>query len=253
MQETFVDVTWRGLEVGKRVKLRAIHPADAYIDHTTPMPVGTSLVVKTDEGLEIEVTVARVHEQVGGSSETPGMQVVPQLEGAAAAWWQARAEEVPVPAAQEPPAGSADPRAAITAKPTLTMSAVEVERAMSAVRGSDAEPDAARTEVMGAVDPAALGLDGDDGGGVVQDDGLVDDGRRTAVMSAIDVSAIVAAAEADTSGPVSNGGNGAADADDGPSGDGPTGDGPTGDGPSSDGTARGKKRRGKRSKRGTRG
>ncbi len=254
MSEAFVDVTWRGLEVGKRIKLRAIHPGDGYIDHTTPMPVGSRLAIRTDEGVEIAVTVRRVHEQTGGVAETPGMEVVPVLEGAAAAWWQARAEAAPVLAAAAaptpPPAEAiADPRAAITSKPTLTMTAVEVQRALGAVKGeAEDAAEGARTEVMAAVDPALIaGLEGGAGAaGAVDSDGLVDDGRRTQVMSAVDVSAIVEAAGVETSGGTSAGDD---DAGDGPSGDGPSGDGASGDaaGP------RGKRKRGgRRSKRNTR-
>jgi hypothetical protein len=246
MSEAFVDVMWRGLEVGKRVKLHAIHAADAYIDHSTPMPVGTVLSLKTDDGLEIAATVTRVHEQVGGSNEVPGMQVKPDLAGAAATWWKARAEAAPPApvnvaalAAAAVPAGD-DPRASIVAKPTLTMSTVEVERALAAVKGTVTdEADASNTEVMAAVDPATLAALADETGDT-GDSKLVDDGKRTMVMSAVDVSAIVeqADAESDVTGPM-NGGNGGNGHNDEPSVDDPGGSG-----------ARGKnKRRGKRNKR----
>ena len=42
MSEVFVDVTWRGLEVGRRVKLRSIYPKSGYLDHGAPMPVGVA-------------------------------------------------------------------------------------------------------------------------------------------------------------------------------------------------------------------
>jgi hypothetical protein len=269
MSEAFVDVTWRGLEVGKRVKLHAIHPGDAYIDHATPMPVGTVLAIRTDEGLEIAATVTRVHEQVGGSNEVPGMQVKPALAGAAAEWWKARAEEAPVaspvpvmvtpPVVVTPPvmvtppepatqvtvapvspaalAAAEDPRASIVAKPTLTMSTVEVQRAMAAAGAVTEEQDPGRTEVMSAVDAAtieALAASAEE----PTDPRLVDDGRNTMVMSAVDVNAIVEAAEAEADVSGANG---------------------TGEEPSSDdagstrpgmGAGAGKKKRGKRGKRG---
>jgi hypothetical protein len=259
MSEAFVDVMWRGLEVGKRVKLHAIHPADAYIDHATPMPVGTVLSLKTDEGLEIPVTVLRVHEQVGGSTETPGMSVKPLLAdvgAAAATWWDQRREVPrarPEPDTGPPPMGTPapalspaalaaadDPRAAIVAKPTLTMSTVEVERALKAVKGAvEDEADAGNTEVMSAVDPALLEAIAVEERG---DPGLVDDGKRTMQMSVADVNAIVEAADesADVTGPM-NGGNG--------HGDEPSSD----DAGASGSRASGKKRRGKRNKRGTQG
>ncbi|HUQ03452.1 MAG TPA: hypothetical protein VM261_13215 [Kofleriaceae bacterium] len=257
MSEAFVDVTWRGLEVGKRVKLHAIHPGDAYIDHSTPMPVGTVLQLKTDEGLEIAATVTRVHEQVGGTNEVPGMQVKPTLAGAAAAWWKERAEAAPpppvtpvtpvTPVAVAPlsPATLAaadDPRASIVAKPTLTMTTVEVERAMAAVKGEVAEDlDAGSTEVMAAVDPALLEAIAVE---ERSDPNLVDDGKRTMVMSAVDVNAIVEAAEADAD--VSGGVNGNGTGEE-PSSDDAGASGSRGSG---SGSGSGKKKRGKGKRRG---
>lgn len=201
MSEAFVDVTWRGLEVGKRVKLHAMRPGEAYVDHTTPMPVGTLLALRTDEGVEIAATVVRVHEQVGGSTETPGMQIKPDLDGAAGDWWRARC----APEASAP-RDARDPREAVVAKPTLTMSAVEVERVMAAAKADTpvepVDPDAGKTEVMTAVDEATLQAIAAAAAEEATDPNLVDDGKRTMVMSAVDVSAIVeaAAAEADVSG-----------------------------------------------------
>jgi hypothetical protein len=254
MSDAFVDVSWRGLEVGKRIKLHAVHPAElggAYLDHGTPMPVGTALMIRTDEGLEIAATVVRVHEQVGGSTEVPGMQVVPKaLEGEAKAWWSKlelppspapAAAPVPVPVpASPPPSPPSDPRAEITNRPTLTMSTVEMERALAAA-GAPVNSDASRTELMPAINSDTL--DGVVVDTTAVDDGLVDDGRRTMAMSAIDISAIVEAGESETSGPIGNG-NGD---DDGPSGDGPSGDGSGDPGASSSNNK--KRGRGKRNKR----
>lgn len=229
--EAFVDVTWRGLEVGKRVKLHGFRAGEAYIDHTTPMPVGTQLALRTDEGLDIAVTVRRVHEQVGGSTETPGMQVEPALAGATADWWRARC--------------APDPREGVVAKPTLTMSTVEVERVMAAVKDAvpeePVEPDAGKTEVMAAVDPATLAAIEAAAAEEASDPNLVDDGRRTMVMSAVDVNAIVeaAAADADVSGATDGNGNGTSEE---PSSDDAGASGSRGAG--------GKKRRGGRRKRG---
>ena len=117
-----------------------------------------------------------------------------------------------------------------------TVSTVEVQRFLAATGQSMPNTDASRTEIMTAVpDPDAV-VDG-----VVEttasDDGLVDDGRRTMVMSSVDIAAVVEAAEAETSGPVNGD-------DDGPSGDGPSSDGngaPAG-GKRKRGGRRGKKR-----------
>jgi hypothetical protein len=86
--EVFVDVTYRGLELGRRLKLREVGPSTAYLEHGTPMPVGSQVILATDEGLSIPVVVLRVHEQVAGAEMPPGMRVqAPALEGAAAGWW----------------------------------------------------------------------------------------------------------------------------------------------------------------------
>jgi hypothetical protein len=87
--EVFVDVTYRGLELGRRLKLREVGPSTAYLEHGTPMPVGAEVVLATDEGLSIPVTVGRVHEQVAGAEMPPGMRVQASgLDGAAAGWWR---------------------------------------------------------------------------------------------------------------------------------------------------------------------
>jgi hypothetical protein len=87
--EVFVDVTYRGLELGRRLKLREVGPSTAYLEHGTPMPVGSLVVLATDEGLSIPVQVVRVHEQVAGADMPPGMRVqATGLEGSAASWWR---------------------------------------------------------------------------------------------------------------------------------------------------------------------
>jgi hypothetical protein len=87
--EVFVDVTYHGLELGRRLKLREVGPSTAYLEHGTPMPVGAQVLLSTDDGLSIPVTVVRVHEQVAGAEMPPGMRVQASgLEGAAASWWR---------------------------------------------------------------------------------------------------------------------------------------------------------------------
>jgi hypothetical protein len=89
--ESFVDLTYRGLALGRRIKLTQVRPTTGYLELPMPMPVGTQIVISTDEGVTLDATVAQIHEQVGGSDRVPGMIVKPALEaGAAASWWQAR-------------------------------------------------------------------------------------------------------------------------------------------------------------------
>jgi hypothetical protein len=145
MLESFVDVSYRGLELGRRLKLRDVQGDVAYLEIPLPMPVGTRLEIATDEGARFEAEVTAVHEQVGGSAEPPGMAVRPLALGAAAAWWAAHA---PAPAPAAP--GGDDNRI------TQVMSTEAVEAALE-------------SRVP---------------------EGLVDDGRRTTVMNALEIEAI---------------------------------------------------------------
>jgi hypothetical protein len=89
--ESFVDLTYRGLALGRRIKLTQVRPTTGYLELPMPMPVGTLVAISTDEGVTLEATVTQIHEQVGGSERVPGMTVKPQLGGEAAlGWWKAR-------------------------------------------------------------------------------------------------------------------------------------------------------------------
>jgi hypothetical protein len=91
MSESFVDLTYRGLALGRRVKLTQVRPSTGYVELAAPMPVGTAIGIATDEGVMLEATVAEVHEQVGGSERTPGMVVRPKLDAdAQKSWWKER-------------------------------------------------------------------------------------------------------------------------------------------------------------------
>jgi len=143
--EVFVDVTYRGLELGRRLKLREVGPSTAYLEHGTPMPVGAQVLLSTDEGLSIPVLVVRVHEQVAGAEMPPGMRVqATGLDGAAAGWWRdlVSREDPQIPEQEvapmrrarplEPPPMAAPPEeapppAAAAEPPTETMPPVEAE------------------------------------------------------------------------------------------------------------------------------
>ena len=91
MIESFVDLTYRGLALGRRIKLTEMRPSTAFVELATPMPVGTPVAIVTEDGLALDATVTWIHEQVAGAERAPGMVVTPVLTGeAAAAWWQAR-------------------------------------------------------------------------------------------------------------------------------------------------------------------
>jgi hypothetical protein len=147
--ESFVDLAYRGLSLGRRVKLTQVRPSTGYLETPAPMPVGTTIAIATDEGHNLEAIVTSIHEQVGGSDKHPGMTVKPKLDGAIAAWWKERValpdEDPPAPTRSKPvtvrprtntvveevPAGaSASPE---TAKPTTTpMPATEMPKATTA-------------------------------------------------------------------------------------------------------------------------
>ena len=91
MIESFVDLTYRGLSLGRRIKLTEVRPTSGTLELANPMPVGTHVAVTIEEGVTFDATVSWVYEQIAGSDRTPGMVVVPVLAAdPAAAWWQAR-------------------------------------------------------------------------------------------------------------------------------------------------------------------
>ena len=102
MSEVLIDVTWRGLEVGRQVPLRELTDEHGRVDVALPMPVGSALSLRAG-GLEIPATVTRVLEQTSGGGETPGMVVAPTLDSPARAWWSARAAELEAAVPPSPP------------------------------------------------------------------------------------------------------------------------------------------------------
>jgi hypothetical protein len=94
MSESFVDLSYRGLALGKRIKLTQVRPQTGYLEMPTPMPVGTTIGIATDDGVLLEAVVAEVREQTGGSEgQPPGMVVKPNLSVEAQdRWWRSRIE-----------------------------------------------------------------------------------------------------------------------------------------------------------------
>lgn len=189
MSESFVDLSYRGLALAKRIKLTQVRPGTGYLELPTPMPVGTTLGIATDDGVLLEAVVAEVHEQVGGATRPPGMVVRPNLaHGAAESWWKAR---VALPAEVEivdkvdkaPPPADADGKVTVTSP-----------RMSGQVAVPELVDDGHNTAVMEAVDPSAPDK-------VVADvpdvpppqdatSNLVDDGKRTVAMDAVDLAAL---------------------------------------------------------------
>ena len=215
MIESFVDLTYRGLSLGRRVKLSHVRPSTGYLETPAPMPVGTSILIATDEGVSIEAKVTAIHEQTGGSDKPPGMTIAPSLaDEALESWWRARVaypdedvarprtasspivrprahaqvddvppvpEPVPVRAPDpEPPGGKTIAMTAIAVddaggdggKATMIMPAVdqelleqltrpsgEIEKLVRSTGEHEVIDDGKMTTVMDAIDPAALGLE----------------------------------------------------------------------------------------------
>ena len=133
----FVDVSYRGLELGRRLKLHQVGPRTAYLEHGTPMPVGAPLRIATDEGLSIPVMVVRVHEQVAGAELPPGMRVRAEgLEGQEAAWWkglESRDQDPEIPEADGPGLVAV----AVEAEAEAEEAPAEADAAAEAARGAE--------------------------------------------------------------------------------------------------------------------
>src|ERR1700710_1103277 len=91
MSESFVDLTYRGLVLGKRVKLTQVRPSTGYVELATPMPVGTSIGIASEDGTTFDATVTEAIEQVSGRDGVPGMTVRPRLDrDVLKSWWKAK-------------------------------------------------------------------------------------------------------------------------------------------------------------------
>ncbi len=91
VNESFVDLTYRGLSLGRRVRLSQVRPSTGYLEWPAPMPVGSRIAIAAEDGTAFDAVVTAIHEQVTGSDRTPGMIVAPALAGEpAAVWWAAR-------------------------------------------------------------------------------------------------------------------------------------------------------------------
>jgi hypothetical protein len=189
--ESFVDLTYRGLPLGRRIKLTQIRPSSGYLELPAPMPVGTSIAIATDDGVSISAIVAQIHEQIGGSERPPGMVVAPALaDAAAAAWWQ---ERVTLP---ESEASEAAPQPVVvlprvrgsgtTPPPIPTTSPAQTSPAASAPAASGAATPAHTPAVAAPSAPAPeteLGASDSDAP-------IEDDGKKTVMMESVDLSAL---------------------------------------------------------------
>ncbi|HET9988772.1 MAG TPA: hypothetical protein VFQ65_09630, partial [Kofleriaceae bacterium] len=91
MSESFVDLTYRGLPLGRKVKLTQVRPSSGYLELAAPMPVGASIGIASEDGTLFDATVTEVRELA--TDAPPGMTVRPRLEvEAAKTWWKAKVD-----------------------------------------------------------------------------------------------------------------------------------------------------------------
>jgi hypothetical protein len=207
MGESFVDLSYRGLDLGKRLKLTDFHVDAGYVEIPLPMPVGTRVEIATDDGMRIEAMVTHVHEQVAGSDRKPGMRLVPSLTGKAKEWWTSQvdraavareeqrarhrresqlqvAEEIAAAQAAAAEAAAAA-KAAAAAEPVEPMSPANTARGIGVVGVTDT-PAAAMGRPTMQMSPETLQA----ALAAAADDGLVDDGKRTEMMAAVEPSSV---------------------------------------------------------------
>lgn len=199
MIESFVDLTYRGLPLGRRIKLTQVRPASGYLELPAPMPVGTRISIATDEGHHISAVVAAIKEQVAGAEAAPGMKIVPQLDqDKLKSWWSARValpaeEPVEIPSRDKPV--TVRPRSETVQDAPRGEPQADVAAALKQVVEAAAvtPPPGGATKIMPAVDQELL-AQLTKGENIelfsTGEHAVVDDGNRTVVMGAMDPSAL---------------------------------------------------------------
>lgn len=206
MSESFVDLTYRGLSLGKKIKLADVRPTTGYVEMPAPMPVGTQIAIHSESGgpggsgVAIDAMVLEVHEQVAGSEKVPGMVVKPVLEGdAAIGWWKERVTLGDAPPPTEPVVVA--PVAAPTPAPVVVVSKRMTNPGMAVPEIVD---DGQVTGVMDVVaaPESAEGTGGTEGAEVVDGTPVQDDGKKTTAMDAVDLAALGLVPASGDSGPI---------------------------------------------------
>lgn len=229
VNESFVDLTYRGLSLGRRVRLSQVRPSTGYLDLPAPMPVGSRIAIAAEDGTAFDAVVTAIHEQVAGSDRTPGMIVAPALAAEpAAVWWAARvslpeddalrprtatgsgrsrpptvrprSHTTPTP----PPPGDATTGEATTDEVPTIIS--DLDARVAAAAGVAPRPDgdrnAMRTLVMPLSEIEALTAASTDDHSELDpaiappagEHAVIDDGRRTVIMQPVDPAALGLAA-----------------------------------------------------------
>jgi hypothetical protein len=181
MIESFVDLTYRGIELARRVKLSAVTTRHGYLEVAMPMPVGTEVAITTDERVQFTAVVTDIHEQIGGATQAPGMRITPTLSADAQSWWTARAvESAAIVVEPEAPAPTLEPlpaAAPVIAAPVVAPVAAPVAAPVVAEPVAPSKPAPRRSaEILAQVEAESLAATHD----------VVDDGRRTVAMDAVD-------------------------------------------------------------------
>ncbi|MFT3692452.1 MAG: hypothetical protein QM831_04875 [Kofleriaceae bacterium] len=183
MSEMTVDLTYRGLSLGKKLKLTNVRPSTGFVETAIPMPVGTTIGVIVDE-YQFDASVTDVKEQVtGASGEAPvpsGMTIRPKLDDKASAWWKGK---VTLPDVQRveaaPVVGIVRSKRSTGAGVPELMDDGRNTAVQQAVNPADLEPEEPKdTQVIPVIDsnPALPAIQ--------------DDGRATVAMDAIDLKAL---------------------------------------------------------------
>ena len=186
MLESLIDLTYRGIPLGRGIKLTQVRPTTGYVELASPMPVGSEISITTDDGVACGATVSWVHELVAGSDHVPGMIVTPRLAGDAAAWWQARthlpADDLARPALPRNRPVTVRPRSH-----TQPMQGVQgAPQTMPAIL-ADLNARVAGTAVDPRIDPRTRLEPGLSRTG---DHAVIDDGARTMTMDVVDPAAL---------------------------------------------------------------
>jgi len=212
--ESFVDLTYRGLSLGRRIRLTQIRPSTGYLELPAPMPVGAQIAILAEDGLTFDAIVTAIHEQISGSDRPPGMIVAPALGAPqAAAWWTSRValpdDEVlrrrPVTASGRSRPPTVRPRSHTAPTPPPETSAApatdevptiiaDLEARVTAAAGLAPprvdDPHGASTLVMPAHEIEAIAAQGRPGEppeiSEAGEHEVVDDGNRTVLMDTMD-------------------------------------------------------------------
>jgi hypothetical protein len=186
MSESLVDLSYRGLALGKRIKLTQVRASAGYLEVSAPMPVGATIGIATDEGVLLEATVTEVREQTTAGDRTPGMVVRPKLEAETArTWWKQRVTMADDTAAPQPDAdGKVTVRSRRMSGHPAIPELVDDGRNTAVMQTmNDAAADGVLAE---STDPSLPRISQE----ITAQNPIVDDGKRTTMMNAIDLEAL---------------------------------------------------------------